>query len=245
MCKSTENHININMMYGYFKIVISCFFFLQLISISYGQRFKIDVGYGLATYLMNDLKDMNNNIIKNLPVKAQITDDFPLTPFYYAGVNINITSHFYLGVNCSFNTTGSRISYKDFSGELKYDNILSCYSPGIKAGLILYDKSIRVSGETSFSFGMTKLKIKNEILNVTDEVIFNSNSLRIEPGFAISYPLLRRIEVGAKAGYLIDIGSRNKSVDDKNIILKNQTTDDVVKNNWSGLRISASVGLLF
>jgi hypothetical protein len=84
---------------------------------------------GTSKHSMTELKDFNNYIIDNLPVNAKIVDNFPFTPFYECNLLYNFNKIF-IGVSYSYHSTGSRISYIDYSGEIKIDQIISSNTIG-------------------------------------------------------------------------------------------------------------------
>jgi hypothetical protein len=224
------------------KRFIACLLLFQIIASTFGQKFKIEVGWGMGSYSMTDLKELNRSILASLPVDAAITDNFPSQPFYNVAMSYLVNQKVSFGITGSYCTTGSRISYKDYSGELKYDNILSSYSPGIQISYTLSDKTLRLSGETNFSASISKLRLYEEILTYSNSTKYYSTSFQIEPGLKLSY-LIKRIEIGVKAAYLIDLGGRNKG-GEKESILRNTLTEKDIKTNWSGIRLSISLGIL-
>lgn len=194
---------------------------------------------------MKDLKAFNNYYLKNLPVVAKITDDFPAQLSYNGSILYFISTQTYLGITGSFSTTGSRISYKDFSGELKYDNILTNFSPGIRVGFILINKKFRLTEENNLMLGITKLRMEESILGVEEQTDLSSKSIQIEPGVKLSYTFLEHVELGMKAGYLIDTGAKYSLKSNKEATLQNPVTDENVKNNWSGIRLGIFIGYTF
>ena len=208
------------------------------------QEIKIEFNSGIGSYAMNGLKDLNAYYLKNLPVVAKITDDFPIQPFYSIGLIYQTNSIFSVGLTGSFVTTGSRISYKDYSGELVFDNVVKAYSPGIQFGFVLVDKKLHLSQETNISYAFTNLEMKEKIINQTDENVFKSNSIMLEPRFRVSY-LINRFELGAKAGYLIDFGGKYYLDGKKDSFLQNPQSDNSLKNKWSGFRLGLFVGFAF
>jgi hypothetical protein len=208
------------------------------------SQISIEANYGYGIYSLKDLRDMNSEILKNLPVEGKITDDFPAQPYYSAGVYYQTSDNVSLGITGKFYTTGSRISYKDYSGELEIDNILSSYSPGIAARFKLIDKKLSLFEETRISYGFTKLKMKEKIIGSTDENIFKSFGVQVEPRFKLSYRI-NGLEFGLNGGYLIDFGGKNRLVGNKDAVLQYTVSNEEIKTNWSGMRIGASVGYYF
>ncbi len=221
-----------------------CLLLSQIIINTFGQKFKIETTLGWATYSMKDLKELNESVLKTYPVKAVITNNFPSRLYYGIAINYIVNQGFFLGLACNYNTTGSRISYKDYSGELKFDHVLSSYSPGFHVAFTINNgKHLRLSEETNISLICTKLKITEEILNEVNKIIFNSKSIGIEPDIVLSYKV-KHVEISCKVGYLLDTKSKFKLEGDEGIILKDISTQEVIKNNWSGIRANVSIGLL-
>jgi hypothetical protein len=209
---------------------------------SSGQQIKIEGGYGLGSYTMTDLKKMNTSVLETLPVEAGITDNFPVRPYYYLSIDYNFNPGFSIGLTGNYNTTGSRISYKDYSGELIFDNILSSYSPGIQLSVALVDKKFKISEVNNISCSLSRLKIKEKVISSSEEYKYKSNSIQFEPGIKVSFPF-SRFEIGAKAGYLLDLKGINRLKGDRDTILKDTKTGDEIKTNWSGFRISISIAM--
>jgi hypothetical protein len=204
----------------------------------------IEAGYGMGSYSLNDLRDMNSEILKTLPVQGKVTDDFPMQPFYGIGIFHQTTNVLSLGLTGTYNTTGSRISYKDYSGELKIDNILTSWSPGLAARFKLMDKKLNLYQETRISCAFSKLQMSEEIISYSEEMTFKSSGLQIEPKFKLTYDI-SNLEFGVNGGYLLDIGGKNKLVGDKKSFLQFKDSTDPIKTNWSGIRLSATVSYLF
>jgi hypothetical protein len=226
------------------KKIIFLIIFRKAISCSFSQHFKFEIGVGRGYYAMTDLKKKNSNILINLPVIARITDDFPSKFYYVASLAYLITKNISFGILGSYYTTGSRISYKDFSGELSYDNILSSYSSGFKVAFKIVGKSLRLTEENNICYSFTKYKLSEKILTSSTNSRFKSNSIQIEPDFKLSY-LYKMGELGILVGYLHDFCGTNNLNGDKKLPLINSLTKEEVNNNWSGLRTGISFGILF
>jgi len=212
-----------------------------IIPFSYGQHFKINFSTGKGNFSMADLKEYNTYILNNLPVKTKITDNFPSTFYYDASFTFVFSKRLLLGVTGNYSTTGSRICYTDYSGSLKYDDILSSYSSGIKIIFPILNKPFVIAEENILSFCLTKYQFKEQILTYSNNTVFKSKSMQIEPSIKASYNY-KIFEMGAYAGYLVDFGGTLKSGSQP---IKNNSTNKDIKSNWSGSRIGLSVGIAF
>ena len=114
------------------KRIIICLAALLLLfnmdALSQGVIAELQAGTG--TYSMRDLKGLNRYIKNRLPFDTKIVADFPPFLNYSAILKFRIKNA-YLGIIQSYQTTGSRISGRDYSGEYAFDITLNAYSPGI------------------------------------------------------------------------------------------------------------------
>ncbi len=223
--------------------IISITLFIILSYNSFSQLI-FEAGYGIGSYSLSDLRDMNSEILKNLPVKGKLTDDFPMQPFYGVAILYQTSDVIAIGVTGFYNTTGSRISYKDYSGELLADNILTSWSPGIAARFKLTDKRLNLYEETRIAYAFSKLQMNEKVLSYSDEMTFKSAGLQVEPKFKLTYDI-GNLEFGLNAGYLFDFGGKNRLTGDKDSVLQFSDSKDPIKTNWSGVRLSASLSYLF
>jgi hypothetical protein len=205
------------------------------------QQIRVEAGAGYGQYSMNGLKDLNTTYLSHLVVKAKITDNFPIRPFFSGSILYYAPKTFYFGPVLGFASTGSRISYEDFSGGLVLDNILTSLYGGLRLGFVLSDKKLTFSQENSIYYAISRLKMYEKILTHEDARRFKSISPQFEPGIKVSYNL-QRFEIGLKAGYLIDFKGKNKLAGDSSQTLVTGSDRKPVTNNWSGFRLGATLG---
>lgn len=206
----------------------------------FSQDIAFELDYGFGTYAMKDLKKFNERILDALPVKGQVTDDFPVTAYWKAGILPYSNKTVSLGVTGVYNTTGSRISYKDYSGEYKFDQVLSAYGVGMIFRFILETGKLKFSGNTDVIYSFTKCEMKQIVLDSQQEVNFKSRSFQFEPGVRLSYDLAP-FELAVKIGYLIDIKGSLYFEDDKDAYLTDPITRVKLDSDWSGFRAGISL----
>jgi len=219
------------------------FIFSVAIHWASAQNIRFEMGAGMGSFKMDDLKELNTTYLKLLPVKAKITDDFPVQPWYNVALIYQTASNVYFGLTGSYVSTGSRVSYKDYSGELIFDNVLTSCSPGIRAGLQFSGNKIRLSAENTLSYSFSRLKMNEKILTTEEKRLFLSNSIQTEPGLRVSYRL-SVFELSVKAGYLIDFMGENKLDGKSDQVLYLNDSKNKIKNDWSGFRLGASLGIV-
>ena len=205
--------------------------FMLLIITVRAQKFELAASIGMGTYSMKDLKQINKNALEILPFEAQITNEFPPWIQYRASVVYNLHDKYKFGIVYIHNSTGSRISSKDYSGEYSFDNLLTGNSAGILLGMNLF-RMQRFTIDLDAIFGGIFTRFVNkEQLAVADTVIsatstFNSTSFFCNPEleFTYSFPV---VNAGAFFGYMLDAGGKS------------------TWSNWSGMRLGVFVAMRF
>lgn len=223
------------------KITLILLLLICLTSLAPAQKIKFEAAYGLASYSMNDLKLGNDMILKELPVKGEITDDFPSLPFESVAISAQFGKVLIIGLTGTHNTTASRISYKDFSGEFKYDLRLTSWAPGVRIGANIFQRKIAVSGIADVAYSFTSLATDEIMLTFSEKRSFRSNSFTVLPQIRLSRQI-KKFEIGLNGGYLYDFGGAYISGGEK---LINTKTQEQVSNNWSGYRFMLNLGYCF
>ena len=87
-----------------------------------GYSQSLDAGFQLGTgfYSMSGLKSINNEVVRSLQFDSEIVSDFPPYFAYRPFILFNFGSYKF-GIRYTFNSTGSRVSSKDYSGEYRFD----------------------------------------------------------------------------------------------------------------------------
>ena len=221
------------------KVLFSCIFIL-LTSSSFGQ-FVITISGGYAGYKLDDLKQLNYEIRSTFPVEVRTVNDFPSR--YYPEIKVgkrfkNIT----FGLGYSFHSTGSKLDYKDYSGEIYVKQITTMNSVGPFADISVNPSNklkLKLSIGLYGAFTDLKLEEKIQVYNsqTADNYKFHANSFIIQPAIEISYPVLK-CEVSIFLGSAIDTsGAYFYSEENSNIYLSG---NNKAKTNWSGIRTGIS-----
>lgn len=188
------------------KYFISLFL---LVSIqSYGQTIVFNVESGLGKFAMDDLRKMNTVKMATQKFTTQLTYDFPAYWYYQPSVGV-LLGNTELGASCSYQSTGSRISAVDYSGEYRYDIKVNSLSPAAYANFKAAELG-NMSMSMKFVMGVDFSNFKStEMLTVLGENLkderFNKNvSVAFaEPSIRFSY-LCKGFNLSLNAGYHIN-----------------------------------------
>lgn len=222
--------------------------FLILLIPLQGKSQQIDAGFqaGMGTYSMQELKDFNEIAKQQIPFDTKIVEDFPVY-FYYRPFILVKIKNVSFGPIYTFQSTGSRVSGKDYSGEYRFDMIINSSAPGIYGEANFYHlDNVQFSLYSIFGVLLSNLKM-NEYLNVLEEVVtddtykFKTFNLFLEPGIRFSYPV-EFLNIGINAGYQVQFGNKSfHYADNKDAELINPENGDPVKPGWNGFRFGLSI----
>jgi hypothetical protein len=214
------------------------------------QTFNMGIQTGIGSYSMLGLKDLNKTVIPNLSFKAKLVSDFP--PYFYYRPEFMIRyNNLNIGLVYSFQSTGSRISSKDYSGVYHFDMIVNSHTPGFKFDVdFTTEKRFRISLYSILGVSFSNLKI-SEYFRVSDSVLID-NSIRfksmnyfLEPGLTYKYPY-KSFVFGINVGYLIPFGNEAfYTNNNKNNKLYNESNREFIKPDWNGFRLGISVTFNF
>jgi hypothetical protein len=229
------------MKYLYIHILVGTLLFLTCQLRAQELRFRLESGTG--TFSMSDLKTLNTLNLKSLPFSAKITADFPMFLIWKPAVVYTFPGRFSAGISCGIESTGSRISSVDYSGEYALDNLIGSYSPAAVFEIPVVKKKTEVSlfAETGIEF--TKLSVKESITvnsshssNLNE---FQSTNYFAEPGLRLAWHL-PVIDLAVSAGYLIDLHKGDFDYAGAASQFLKISKGRYAKAEWSGFRIGVS-----
>jgi hypothetical protein len=222
----------------------ACLIFI--VNLIYSQEVFIKIESGLGKYSMSGLRGINNYIIGQMPFDVGLESDFP-PYFYYEPALLVKFGKVTTGLVYSFQSTGSRISSKDYSGEYRLDMKVRSSMTGLYGEYDIWaQKGYDFSCSGSFKGVFSRL-LTEEMFTVLDETLlddsqeYQSVSYLSELGlnFSKSFGF---VKIGVSAGYAIDMGKKPfHIVDNEEITLKDPATNNEVKPSWGGWRTGISV----
>lgn len=207
-----------------------------------GQAFKILGGIHYGQYKMNDLKTIQNYKLLELGMPAQFTENFPWT-LQYSGEFAMEYTKFSMGFSYFFRTSGSRISYGDYSGVINMDITAICNGFGPTIKLFFYkDAKITIGPGMQIPIMFSRITEKNysrilENIQSYSEKTY-SLSMGLFPSLEAEYNF-GRFNLGLKIGYLIDSKGRVMHSNDWTIYLGNK---EYLTTDWSGFNVGLRIG---
>lgn len=240
----------------YLLIILILFITFQIQKSSAGLL-KLNLSSGYSTFDMQNLKICQESFASQYPFKSKFYNNFP----GFINFGGSVEYHYDIGAGLTFgyhhDATGSKSSYKDYSGE--FSDIYKLSSNTLTAGLIFNSKIVGLKYNRIELFFITEIGYKFSSLEKEERFTFlkkenlltgnfSATSGTIEPQFRCSYSY-KQFDYGISIGYHADLGGRYETNSSSN---KNYTKDnflyDPVKNRiisseWSGIRLKANISV--
>jgi hypothetical protein len=228
-----------------FKYFVTMLLATQLYPVNLiAQGLNVSVTAGAGTYRMQNLKTFIEIVNESLPFSPVVVDEFP-PYFWYAATASVIKGDFNWGITVNYNSTGSRVSLKDYSGEYLSDRKLCSVSPGITAGYLLPPLGNHFSFSPVAGIGVivTGMEVDETLIAAGDTVSdFHQNYRAINffahPSVRFGWTISSMVGLELQAGYLLQIGNGQfKSIShrDSGVGIYH------VNPEWTGLRCGISI----
>jgi hypothetical protein len=228
------------------KFLLITFAFCLLSSFVTAQSFTVSFETGIGQYKMDELKKINDFVVSGLPFDTKIVSDFPVYWYYLPGIFIKGETYT-AGATLGFQSTGSRVSGEDYSGEYRLDMKISSYLPGFYGEF--YGRNPRKLKLAGYgSFGMSRgYMVMHEYFMVVDTTVIDqkneyySITYFFQPGIKLNYNL-GSICFGLNMGYNLTFGGHAFYLDgNADNTLHDLKTNKTVSPDWSGFRLGLSV----
>ncbi len=211
----------------------------------FSQNLVLGASSGVGSYSMADLKSLNDAIKPSFD--CQLVSDFP--PYLYYQLSFFLDEEEYsFGLFYTFQSTGSRISARDYSGEYYLDMQVQSNNVGFYAAMNLLQKSkcqLSVYAKPGIAFSNLDIREHFTLLDtvlVDGNAGFRATSFFLEPGIGFSYRVIPSLGIGINAGYFLQVGGQNFHLPgEKDYVLGIPDTGKEVKPNWSGYRVGISL----
>ncbi|MBF8962106.1 hypothetical protein I0P70_02510 [Pontibacter sp. FD36] len=201
---------------------------------------------GLGTFRMKSMKEFQQTLISRSNVNAKATDSFG--PYFQLGLNavMDLDEQTRVGLFVERSSTGGRVAYEDYSGELRYDTPVNYTA----LGAMLYTHEPILNSQLSFVAGIeasafiSRLRIETygRLYNESDSSsdTFSSKGVGLKPFIGLQYPILT-IPARLTFGYLAS-GSRAFHVPgEPDQYLVRNSDNDKLEPSWNGIRLNLSV----
>ncbi len=204
------------------------------------QNYKASLQIGYGIYNMGTLSKITRSIDNSLPFESKIISNYPAYINYQPMLALSFDK-LDLGVSYIFQSTGSRISSKDYSGEYKFDTRISAKCPGVFIkGTVLRFKYFNIGLTLNSGLVFSHLSLSEE-LNLEDyydqtEYKYKSMSNYVLGDFDLIIPI-KRFDVELNVGYFKEY-KRNDYVSqtDQNDLYINDNFSDT--DFWDSFRLA-------
>lgn len=224
------------------KIIFTSLFVLT--SYCAMAQFSINYSVGYGSYKMGDMKnfveDMQSYVEGQYPgLKTVIVDNFPAYVTHSLDIGYKYKVHEF-GIKGGFYSTGSKISFQDYSGEYEANVLINGYKTGLYYRNYFFNNKIgkksllSLFGEISPSAIISRTKITSH-LTVFDQLLESEKTaihkvdFAVLPQVGVRYNIIPQVGVQLTAGYEVSFGERAYKLDGNPRI------------DWSGFRASGGI----
>ncbi len=210
----------------------------------------VSFGYqmGVRNFTMDNLKKINGYIQEELPFDSKVVSNFPPYMFFRPMIQYEFKG-VSLGLMLSFQSTGSRLSAKDFSADYHFDFKIR----SIQYGLILEKKfysneKIDLSFSGSLGPISTTLVVNESFIvndtQITDELnTFFADNWFFECGAVFTYKVSRWIYLSPRVNYQFLLGSQYLATKKNDAFLQAAYSQKPVVPEWNGFLFGLSINL--
>lgn len=257
-------------MNNYIKSIVVIFFVAFPISL---QAQEIVGGYslGYGKYLMDDMKSLQKNEIKNMKLrygeefKYKSTETFPDDWLHNAYIGVKFSFH-EIGLKYDYLTTGGRNHWADYSGEIKNDVTIAGNAMGLYYKFhflsLPISNQFRFTANAGVSTGAIYNRVKNDYLfdiydpkpspsignnpvKVDESMKLNSTNWYIQPNIGFQFWFKKNLSLNFDAGYLFDKQGKIHTADTTTGFYEKSGAEYDLGIDWSGLRLSVGIGFAF
>lgn len=209
---------------------------------------SVRVWVGAERYGLRDVRDWQRREradLRGRGVPVEITDGFPTRP----GVRVDVATRFLdehrVGLSAGFGSTGGRLHYADYSGEVRADWVVSRRSLGVfleQAAVEHARWGTFVTTHATFDLARLRYDAYFQVGDVSDreEVEFSAWSFSVEPELALEVRTSDATFARVGAGFGYSFGG-TLTLDGEPVGLPGSTSP--LKLRWTGWRVGLTLGV--
>ncbi|MEN8202924.1 MAG: hypothetical protein ABFS28_10035 [Bacteroidota bacterium] len=205
------------------------------------QKTGISASFGRATFAMDDMKYLQENILESYPLEGAVISSFP--PYFTGTVRVvhQFFMHLRAGAGYTLTSTGGRTDYSDYSGNVETNMTAVSHRFGVSVNYsILGGDRLDLSLYGKLDANLSKLDISSTI-----RVLGHSNRVQnkyksLSPSGSTGLELLYNFKdsaLGIEAGYLVDLPGDLSNKETGNDLLDPNDRQRILTTDWTGWRI--------
>ena len=228
-------------MRGVLRYVMGIALAVCVITEASAQKSGLSVSLGGASFKMEDMKYLMDNILDSYPAEGAIISSFP--PYYSGSVNFirQFYPHLRASAGYSFTSTGARANYTDYSGDIATDMSALSHRLGasVNYSLITSDRlDLSLYGRLDANYTTLDVTTRIYVLGLSNTI--NHKYSSISPTGSSGLELLYKFKesaVGIEGGYLVDFPGKLKNRETGNDLLDPNDSQRVLTSDWTGWRV--------
>jgi len=205
------------------------------------QKTGISASIGGATFAMDDMKYLQENILGSYPLEGAVISSFP--PYFTGSAHVihQFLPHLRGGAGYSYSTTGGRTDYSDYSGNVETDMTAVSHRFGVSINYsILGGERLDLSlyGKLDANLSYFDISSTINVMGLTNGVQNKYSS--ISPSGSAGLELLYKLKesaIGIEAGYLVDLPGELSNRESGTDLQDPNDSQRILTTDWSGWRI--------
>ena len=203
------------------------------------QTFSLEVNPGVGTFAMQGLKRLVQSQNTNDLVPTGIVQNYPAFLVFDAK-GLFHGEQFRAGITGKYMSSGARISYRDYSGELRVDHLSRAYAVGgsfEKPVWTLNQLSLLLVGDLVLVRSFVDIKSYVAVHEESDSQTLGITSIGLgaEPAVRLRYRL-GRFSTGINAGYFANWNAGLHLRGNRRAVLNGGANGGPIRADWSGVR---------
>jgi len=224
------------------KKLLGVFLFVSLLNTANAQNGELFVDLNYSTFSFSQLRELQDDQLKGVKdYPLAVNDDFSSNIGFTLGYKINNQFAAYF----SYNTTGGKISYADYSGVIRLTQPLKQYVLGGMYTFPLLENSenFRFGFKAFASFTSMEINSYSKLLDNSseDSIELRSTGLGIGPTLIYEQPIWK-VRLRFSMAYDLVFNGKLTLKDNDDMHLEDSSGDDI-KADWSGIRAGIGISI--